>query len=159
MQEPTCDFETVRIPDIPEADAKGMPKGFWDSVVRRLRLLHPGEALHLPISDWRALGVRSSVCVAGAKEGLRITTVYRPDGVYLWISGRRVPRGARPKRKPYPCVVCGSTVEPGWTGNAGMYCRGRHGVQSACKRIAEYARYHGVTIAEAMRRREERRAA
>ena len=91
--DPEGDAITLR--EIPPADPPKVSKGYWNSVVRRVRLLEHGQVLRLILPpDTQVEGFRSSVYWAGTRAGRKLGVATRGSCVYVW--DLNTPRPGRP---------------------------------------------------------------
>ncbi len=128
-------------------------KGYWDSSVRHLHLLRPDQALKLLFHNGQApLGVRSSIHMAAARAGLRVSVKVSGALVYMWKVGTRDVTDTALSRPAIKCRVCGKLIPPLPGTSKQFVCAGVEGRKSRCQKIRRYAREHGISISEAIAR-------
>jgi hypothetical protein len=134
--------------EIPTADPPKVSKGYWDSVVRRLKLLTPDQALKLAFPpDTQVESLRSSIHWAGTRAGRKLGVTMRGSCVYVWDTG--VSRGRkryRPPRDPITCEACGLVIER--PSHNQVVHAGIGNKKSDCQKALRYAKRHGGSASE-----------
>lgn len=142
--------------DLSETEAvseQRITKGYWDSAVRHLFLLSPGQALKFMFHNGHVpSGIRSSIRSAAVRAGLRVSVKVNGSVVYLWKVGTRPSIASSSSRPPIHCEVCGKPISrlPGTSKQ--FVCSGGEERKSECQKVWRYAREHGVTVEEAKQR-------
>jgi hypothetical protein len=141
--------------EIEAVQSSRIAKGYWDSTVRHLLLLGPDQALKLAFKSGQAPhGIRSSIHMAAARSGVRVGVKVSGAVVYIWRAGARERAAAHVSRPLIKCEVCGKLITPRLGVSKQYVCAGKEGQKSECQKTRRYAREHGISIAEAIARRQ-----
>lgn len=134
--------------EIPTAHPPRVSKGYWDSVVRRLKLLEDDQVLRLVFPpDTQVESLRSSIHWAGTRAGRKPGVATRGACVYVWdLDTPREPKRYRPPRKAITCAACGKVIErPRFKQ---LVHAGIGNKKSACQKALRYAKRHGGSASE-----------
>jgi hypothetical protein len=135
--------DAITRPEIPTAHPPKVSKGYWDSVVRRLKLLEDDQVLRLVFPpDTQVESLRSSIHWAGTRAGRKLGVATRGSCVYVWDTGvSRGRRRYRPPRKAIPCAACGKLIER--PRSKQLVHAGLGDKKSDCQKALRYAKRHG----------------
>lgn len=139
---------------IPPLPLTHLEPRFWDSVVGHLKLLKADEVLQV---EFRSRNfhprMTSSVHLAAARAGLKVSVLIRGTSFYISIAGRRAQKRASTPRQSITCAVCAKTViKPRTGGSRQEVCAGEGGRKSRCQEVRDYARKHRIPVAQAKSR-------
>ena len=123
-------------------------KGYWDSVIQRLK--HAPKDQVLEIAGRSSTSVKSSLHRAATRLGKRVEILIREPRVYVWITGD-LPQAAHSPRLPIKCPVCGKTIaRPKYGGSKQIVHAGRGRKKSECQKIWRYKQAHpDITMEDA----------
>jgi hypothetical protein len=135
--------------EIPTADPPKVSKGYWDSVVHRLKLLAHDQVLKLIFPpDTQVESLRSSIHWAGTRAGRKLGVTMRGSCIYVWDTGvSRERRRYRPPRKAISCAACGKVIER--PRSKQLVHAGIGNKKSDCQKALRYAKRHGGSAREA----------
>jgi hypothetical protein len=134
--------------EIPTAGPPKVSKGYWDSVVRRLKLLAHDQVLRLIFPpDTQVESLRSSIHWAGTRAGRKLGVTMRGSCIYVWDTGvSRERKRYHPPRKAIRCAACGKLIErprPKQLVHAGIGNK-----KSDCQKALRHAKRHGGSASE-----------
>jgi len=137
--------DAIQRREIPTADPPKVSKGYWDSVIRRLKLLNNDQVLKLAFPpDTQVEGFRSSIHWAGARAGRRLSAVTRGSCVYIRDVEPRERKRYRRPRDTISCEACGGLIEHP---RSRQVVHGGGKKKSVCQRARLYAKRHGAKVA------------
>jgi hypothetical protein len=153
MQESEPERSVADRSEVHAVHAPHITKGYWDSSIRHLHLLSPNQVLKFFFHSGQAPnGVRSSIHIAAARAGIRVSVKVRGAVVYLWKTGTRESTATHLRRQAIVCEVCKKAIIPLPGTSKQFVCGGVEGRKSRCQKIRRHAREHGISISEALAR-------
>ena len=145
--------------DRSEIDAVYEPhltRGYWSRALNYLKeyLAPNNKILKFLFPRGRApRWVESSIYAAATRKRMRVSVYVRGAAVYVCYGGEPESYPDVPVRKLH-CQVCNGPITPKPGTGEQYVCAGTTKKKSECQKILRYAREHGISIAEAKRRRE-----